>query len=118
MQILGEIGTLKDGRTILMVKDAYNPNYVIARNYDREMGCWDSATYCDGSLVSLAKNILESELTVGYDRLKDMFQNYVNNDVDAADPEYVRNMLEQVGVDDENVDDLGFGWLYPEGGLS
>ncbi len=102
MQILNEMGTLKDGRTVLLIKDAYNPNFVIVRGYNRETGTWDSGTYCDGNLVALAKEILDAELPIGYDRMKSIAESALNTAIESDEEGFSDYIFNQCGLDDSD----------------
>lgn len=50
-------------------------------------------------------------------RYKDVlgkFQSYVSNDADAAEPDYVREALDCVGIDASNAEEYGLGWVFTE----
>lgn len=49
---------------------------------------------------------------VPYKELLSMFQDYVYNDVAAAELDYVRDALAAVGVDRHNAEDLGLGYIF------
>ncbi len=81
MEILANLGKLSDGRTALIIKDAYNPNFVLAHNYDpdgEENRKWTSARYFDGILTDFCREILLTEVgtssissSFSFDRLFD-----------------------------------------------
>ena len=48
------------------------------------------------------------------ERAIEIMQGYINNDLEAADPGYVREVLQSLCTDDE-IKQLGFGWAI-EGG--
>ena len=111
MKVLAEIGTLNDGRTVLMIQDAYNPNYVVVSNYDREAQSWDSGTYFDGNLTSLAEYITDVNKKIGYSRMEQIAKDYISQDIEARDDlSYVALDLEQVMCEGE-IRELGFDWV-------
>ena len=46
-----------------------------------------------------------------YERLMQIFQNYVENDYEASSCDYIMDALEEVATKDE-IEELGFGWIY------
>ena len=48
---------------------------------------------------------------VSYERLLTIFQNYVINDYEASDADYIAESLEQAGLEQSEFEELGFGWL-------
>lgn len=49
------------------------------------------------------------------DRLLQILQDYVNNDAEAAEPEYIRNTLvDTCGCSKEEIEEIGFSWLFPD----
>ena len=52
-----------------------------------------------------------------FDRLKQAFLSYINNDLAAAEPGYVRDVLtDTCGLTSAEIEELGFDCLFPEGG--
>lgn len=51
---------------------------------------------------------------VSYEKLLDMFVNYVINDAEAAELDYVQEALESAGCDEETAKKLGLGWVFGE----
>jgi len=47
-------------------------------------------------------------------RFADLLCAYVENDLAAAEPDYVRDVLEQIGLTKEEADFCGLGYLFPE----
>lgn len=43
-----------------------------------------------------------------------MFRSYVNNDAEAADLDYVRETLEQVGCTKTDAKEIGLDWIFEE----
>lgn len=55
----------------------------------------------------------ESKLTK--ERIVQILQKYVLTDLEASEPEYIRNMLtDTCGCTMEEINELGFGFLFPE----
>lgn len=48
---------------------------------------------------------------ISYERLLTIFQNYVANDYEAAESDYVVEALLEAGLEYNEFDELGFGWL-------
>ena len=46
-----------------------------------------------------------------FERLLTIFQNYVANDYEASDADYVYEALTQAGLDEDEFEEYGFGWL-------
>ena len=87
MKILANMGRLKDGRTALVIQDAYNPNYILARGYDPEKEAWDSAVYFDGNLESFIDKVLETQKGISFSSLKSMFEQELE-DVDDIEEHF------------------------------
>ncbi len=71
MQILANLGKLADGRTALVIKDAYDPNYAIVSNFDDSMPMgekWDGAIYFDGNFEKFSKAVLEANTNERYNK--------------------------------------------------
>lgn len=50
-----------------------------------------------------------------FERLKDIFLSYVENDADTAEISYVREVLEDVcGLDKEEAAELELDWVFDE----
>ena len=50
-----------------------------------------------------------------FDRLKQVFLNYIDNDLAAAEPGYVRDVLtDTCGLTNAEIKELGIDWLFPE----
>ena len=109
MEILANLGTLKDGRTALVVNDAYHPDYVIVSGYDPETKTWSGGQYFDGDLTAFSKAITDINLEIGYDRMKEIVVEYVSNDLESADQAYVSDVLQSIMNEDE-IKDFGFDW--------
>ena len=115
MKILANLGKLKDGRTALVIENAYHPDYVIVSGFDEKTGTWDSGKYFDGNLTSFSREITNVNMTLGYDRLMGAFQSYVDNDYEAAcEKTYVRDALEMAGIDKDDADELGFSFIFDQ----
>ena len=90
MKILTNLGNLKDGRTALVIKDAYNPNYAIVRyaivrGYNPDKAEWDSATYFGGNLMSFIDEVLEIEKGISFSSLKSMFEQEIEDVDDVSE---------------------------------
>lgn len=46
-----------------------------------------------------------------YARLLEIFQNYVSNDYEASEADYVYDALLEAGLEEDEFEELGFGWL-------
>ncbi len=114
MKILANLGKLKDGRTALVIEDAYKPNFVIVSGFDPATGTWSSGgKYFDGNLTAFCKEITDVNCVIGYERMKQIAQTYISNDAEAADSSYVYDVLTgTVGMDLDEMKELGFGWIH------
>ena len=112
MKILANLGKLKDGRTALVIEDAYSPDYAIVANFDEGTQSWSSALYFDGNLTEFAKAITDANLVIGYDRMKQIAEEYISNDAEAAESSYVYDILTgTIGMDQAEMEELGLKWL-------
>lgn len=49
-------------------------------------------------------------------RLMDILRNYIANDLEMVDPEYVRSVLSDICLcTAEEIFEIGLDWLYPDG---
>ena len=71
--------------------------------------CLDEAVTTVRSLITGYK--MAAEKMNNLTRFKNLFHDYVLNDVDAADPCYVRDVLDQIGCTDEDLKDCGLDCL-------
>lgn len=52
---------------------------------------------------------------ISEDRLIQMLHNYIDYDLEATEPSYVRNILTDVcGCTDKEIFELGFDYLWPD----
>lgn len=59
----------------------------------------------------------ENYSTISYDRLHQILYDYVMNDFEAAETQYVRDILMDIcGCDTEEMLELGFGFMINEEG--
>lgn len=112
MEILAIIKEkLKDGRTALAIKDAYNPNYAIVSNFDnsKPMGDkWSSAEYFDGNFEAFMEAYQTIEQGIGYNRAIDIIRetfSHIANDLE--DPCMFKDELEAV-MDEDEIKAVGF----------
>ena len=80
MNILANIGKLRDGRNIIVIEKANRLEYVVASGYDPDAKPgeqWSSGTYLY-SLTDLACYITKVNLTIGYDRMGEIAENAVS----------------------------------------
>lgn len=74
MKVIADLGKLRDGRNVLVLKKANRIEYVVARNYNpdaREGQQWDSGLYIY-NLTSLASTISNINHTVGVSRMDEI----------------------------------------------
>ena len=110
MEILANLGKLKDGSTALVLKDAYNPNYAIVRNYDESAPLgqkWSSGTYFDGNLLSFINAVQKIEVGMSLDDARDYFREYISDDYDNYDENEITDKLSGIMGKDE-IEALGF----------
>lgn len=51
------------------------------------------------------------------ERVVSILISYISNDLEAADPAYVRETLTDIcGCDTQELKELGLDWLWPDGG--
>ena len=87
MDIIANIGKLKSGQDIILLQKADHYEFVLATGYDKETQSWGSGTYLY-DIEDLAKAILYTEQTIGYDRMCEIASKAIDglreNDEDEA----------------------------------
>ena len=69
----------------------------------------------NGSWVEENGHVEYTDMT--FDRLKQAFLSYIDNDLAVAEPGYVRDVLtDTCGLTSAEIKELGLDWLFPEGG--
>lgn len=113
MKILANLGKLANGRTALVIEDAYKPNFVIADGYDPSTKSWNGAgRYFDGNLTEFAKAITDANLAIGYDRMKQIAHDYITNDYEATECSYVYGVLtDWLGMEADEIRELGLEYI-------
>lgn len=46
------------------------------------------------------------------DRFAAMLADYINSDAEAADLDYVRERIDQIGLSREDAENIGLGWIF------
>lgn len=55
---------------------------------------------------------MNKESTIGYERLKQILNDYISNDAECSEHAYVLDTLRNVcGCEDEEIREIGFGYL-------
>lgn len=85
---------------------------VIEHHADRllDLDSWPEIISVSDVSVSKTKSGMTRERAVR------IASDYINNDAEAADHDYIRDTLDQIGVSLDEAEELGLGWLYPEEG--
>ena len=74
---------------------------------------------CDTNRCNWSENggcrMDQKHRTITLERVISILQDYVDNDLGAADPAYVKEVLtDTCGCSEEELDELGFGWMNEE----
>ncbi len=106
MEILANLGELKDGRTALIVRDAYPVDPVLATGYNATTQDWAAAKYFDGNLVSFCRAILQIECPTY--TILDMIDMAYGKSINSAEAraeksayKNARELMEEFGSDAE-----------------
>ncbi len=102
MEILAKAKPLRDGRTPLVIRDAYNPNFAVVSNYDAETGSWSAGKYFDGELASFADYVLGVQRGLSWTELADMLR------AELEDVEDLAGHFEMMGWSGEALAALGY----------
>lgn len=106
MKILANLGTLKNGQTVLVIEKAARIEYVLATGFNADTNEWGSGTYLY-NMDDLARAILYAERPIGYDRMSEIASKAIDglreDDEDEAQ-EYCR---EEIEMDEEELEYFG-----------
>lgn len=86
MRVIADLGKLRDGRNVLVLKKANKIEYVVARNYNpdaREGEQWDNGLYFN-DLTNLSDAISYINHVVGWDRMEEIATSALNY-IDSID---------------------------------
>lgn len=96
MEILANLGKLKDGHTILVLYKAKRIEFVLATGFDEKTNTWGSGTYLY-TIEDLARAILNANRTIGYDRMCEIASKAIDGlkeDDEAEALEYCKNEID------------------------
>ncbi len=66
-------------------------------------------------LLDLRDNMqADMQAYVPYNDLVSFIQNYITKDMEAAEPDYVREQCAECGMTPDILEKLGMGWINPE----
>lgn len=106
MEILANLGNLKDGHAVLVTEKAGHIEFVLATNFDNEKQTWDSGTYLY-DMESLAKAILYIEMPIGWDRMSEIASKAIDGLREDDEEEAVEYLINEVELDHDELEYFG-----------
>ena len=116
MKLVADLGKITDNKNALIIEKGERFEYVIASNFDpnAKMGeAWSHGDYYS-DFLSFIKGVEKTAYGIDFEDVLYKFQSYVENDFEAADPGYIRETLETVGIDKDNADTFGFENMFDD----